>query len=136
MSLPQPIDNLSNDCSGIDKAFASSLQSVAGRIIADDPALAAEIVRQMAPARDMMGITARQRELLGFIASYGEVEDGITSSYDEMRSFMGLRSKSAVSRLIDALEERGLIRRLPNRARSIQIVSPGVGALGPGRPAQ
>ena len=66
-------------------------------------------------------LTAKQRELLMFIDQrLGQT--GISPSFDEMREALDLRSKSGVHRLISALEERGFIRRLPNRARALEVV--------------
>jgi repressor LexA len=66
-------------------------------------------------------LTAKQRELLLFIDSRLK-DEGISPSFDEMREALDLRSKSGVHRLISALEERGFIRRLPNRARALEVV--------------
>ena len=66
-------------------------------------------------------LTAKQRELLFFIDSRLK-ESGISPSFDEMREALDLKSKSGVHRLISALEERGFIRRLPNRARALEVV--------------
>ena len=66
-------------------------------------------------------LTAKQRELLIFIDSRLK-QDGVSPSFDEMREALDLKSKSGVHRLISALEERGFIRRLPNRARALEIV--------------
>jgi repressor LexA len=66
-------------------------------------------------------LTAMQRELLFFIDSRLK-ESGISPSFDEMREALDLKSKSGVHRLISALEERGFIRRLPNRARALEVV--------------
>jgi repressor LexA len=49
-------------------------------------------------------------------------ESGISPSFDEMREALELKSKSGVHRLISALEERGFIRRLPNRARALEVL--------------
>jgi repressor LexA len=66
-------------------------------------------------------LTAKQRELLLFI--HGRLGDsGVSPSFDEMREALSLKSKSGVHRLISALEERGFIRRLPNRARALEVV--------------
>jgi repressor LexA len=68
-----------------------------------------------------MMLTAKQRELLLFID--GRLKDGgVSPSFDEMREALALKSKSGVHRLISALEERGFIRRLPNRARALEVV--------------
>ena len=66
-------------------------------------------------------LTAKQRELLLFIDSRLK-DEGISPSFDEMRQALDLKSKSGVHRLISALEERGFIRRLPNRARALEVV--------------
>ena len=65
-------------------------------------------------------LTAKQRELLLFIDERLK-ESGISPSFDEMREALDLKSKSGVHRLISALEERGFIRRLPNRARALEV---------------
>ena len=66
-------------------------------------------------------LTAKQRELLLFIDDRLK-EDGVSPSFDEMREALDLKSKSGVHRLISALEERGFIRRLPNRARALEVL--------------
>jgi repressor LexA len=66
-------------------------------------------------------LTAKQRELLIFIDGRLK-ESGISPSFDEMREALELKSKSGVHRLISALEERGFIRRLPNRARALEVL--------------
>ena len=65
-------------------------------------------------------LTAKQRELLLFIDGRLKAS-GISPSFDEMREALELKSKSGVHRLISALEERGFIRRLPNRARALEV---------------
>ena len=73
-------------------------------------------------------LTAKQRELLLFIDDRLK-EDGVSPSFDEMREALDLKSKSGVHRLISALEERGFIRRLPNRARALEVLKiPDTGA--------
>ncbi len=66
-------------------------------------------------------LTAKQRELLKFITIRLEA-DGISPSFEEMKEALDLKSKSGVHRLISALEERGFIRRLPNRARALEVI--------------
>ena len=66
-------------------------------------------------------LTRKQHELLMFIHSRVK-ESGIPPSFDEMKDALDLRSKSGVHRLIKALEERGFIRRLPNRARALEVI--------------
>ena len=66
-------------------------------------------------------LTAKQRELLNFLQRYqGEFDHA--PSFDEMKDAIGLKSKSGIHRLVSALEERGHIRRLANRARAIEII--------------
>lgn len=69
----------------------------------------------------MTSLTAQQRNLLDFI-KYHQAINRVTPSFDEMRVGMGLQSKSNIHRLIAALEERGYIRRLANRARAIEVL--------------
>ncbi|MDG6078229.1 transcriptional repressor LexA [Erythrobacter litoralis] len=66
-------------------------------------------------------LTAKQHELIRFIQQRLEVT-GISPSFEEMKAALDLKSKSGVHRLISALEERGFIRRLPNRARALEVV--------------
>ncbi len=66
-------------------------------------------------------LTAKQHELLLFIQRRLE-ESGISPSFEEMKEALDLKSKSGVHRLISALEERGFIRRLPNRARALEVL--------------
>jgi repressor LexA len=66
-------------------------------------------------------LTRKQFELLRFIHERLK-EAGVPPSFDEMKDALDLRSKSGIHRLITALEERGFIRRLPNRARAIEVV--------------
>ncbi|HEV7275394.1 MAG TPA: transcriptional repressor LexA [Devosiaceae bacterium] len=66
-------------------------------------------------------LTRKQHELLMFIHDRMK-ESGIPPSFDEMKDALDLRSKSGIHRLITALEERGFIRRLPNRARALEVV--------------
>jgi repressor LexA len=70
-------------------------------------------------AADML--TRKQHELLRFIQARLE-ETGISPSFEEMKEALDLKSKSGVHRLISALEERGFIRRLPNRARALEVL--------------
>jgi repressor LexA len=78
-------------------------------------------------------LTRKQFELLRFIHERLK-ESGIPPSFDEMKDALDLRSKSGIHRLITALEERGFIRRLPNRARAIEVIKlPDTVAHGTGR---
>lgn len=80
-------------------------------------------------------LTAKQHELIRFIQDRLE-ETGISPSFEEMKDALELKSKSGVHRLISALEERGFIRRLPNRARALEVLKqPEDAVSGPGRAA-
>lgn len=79
-------------------------------------------------------LTRKQAELLRFIQERLR-ESGVPPSFDEMKDALDLRSKSGIHRLIMALEERGFIRRLPNRARALEIIKLPEGAGAGGQPA-
>ncbi|MBX9588719.1 MAG: transcriptional repressor LexA [Hyphomonadaceae bacterium] len=66
-------------------------------------------------------LTTKQKELLVFIDARLR-ETGVPPSFEEMKEALALQSKSGVHRLIMALEERGFIRRLPHRARAIEVI--------------
>jgi repressor LexA len=66
-------------------------------------------------------LTRKQHELVCFIDDRLN-ETGVSPSFEEMKEALDLKSKSGVHRLISALEERGFIRRLPNRARALEVV--------------
>ena len=66
-------------------------------------------------------LTRKQSELLTYIQAR-LAESGVSPSFEEMKEALALKSKSGVHRLISALEERGFIRRLPNRARALEIL--------------
>lgn len=66
-------------------------------------------------------LTRKQHELIRFIQVRLE-ETGVSPSFEEMKEALDLKSKSGVHRLISALEERGFIRRLPNRARALEVL--------------
>jgi repressor LexA len=72
-------------------------------------------------SRETPMLTKKQHELLRFIHDRLK-EQGVPPSFDEMKDALDLRSKSGIHRLIMALEERGFIRRLPNRARALEVV--------------
>lgn len=65
-------------------------------------------------------LTAKQQELLIFIQQRLDAS-GISPSFEEMKEALGLKSKSGIHRLISALEERGFLHRLPNRARALEV---------------
>jgi repressor LexA len=85
-------------------------------------------------------LTKKQYELLLFINKRLN-DQGVSPSFDEMKEALGLRSKSGIHRLITGLEERGFIRRLPHRARALEIarlpenLAPGTPSSPAARPA-
>ncbi len=84
-------------------------------------------------------LTRKQHELLMFIHERIK-ETGVSPSFDEMKEALDLASKSGIHRLITALEERGFLRRLPHRARALEVVrlpeeaTPGARGRAPFRP--
>ncbi|WP_085810636.1 transcriptional repressor LexA [Sphingomonas sp. TZW2008] len=66
-------------------------------------------------------LTRKQHELICFISDRLE-DTGVSPSFEEMKEALDLKSKSGVHRLISALEERGFLRRLPNRARALEVL--------------
>ncbi len=66
-------------------------------------------------------LTRKQYELLMFVHDHLSTE-GVSPSFDEMKEALNLKSKSGIHRLITGLEERGFLRRLPNRARALEVV--------------
>lgn len=66
-------------------------------------------------------LTAKQNQLLHYIADRLN-DSGVSPSFDEMKDALGLKSKSGIHRLIKALEERGFLGRLPNRARALEVL--------------
>jgi len=78
-------------------------------------------------------LTRKQHELLTFI--HAQIQDaGISPSFDEMKAALNLKSKSGIHRLITALEERGFIRRLPHRARALEVLKLPDAVVPAGRP--
>jgi repressor LexA len=78
-------------------------------------------------------LTRKQHELLMFIHERIK-EGGVSPSFDEMKDALDLASKSGIHRLITALEERGFLRRLPHRARALEVIKlPEAAAPGRGR---
>ena len=68
-------------------------------------------------------LTIKQRELLDYLSEYKDKHNH-SRSYDEIRIAMRLKSKSGIHRIVSALEERGFIKKLANRARAIEIIRP------------
>jgi repressor LexA len=70
----------------------------------------------------MIGLTEHQRRLLDYLESFIAESGGIAPTFTQMMVHMDMVSKSGVHRLLAALEERGAIRRIPHRARAIEII--------------
>ena len=66
-------------------------------------------------------LTFQQEKLLKFIIDY-QKQNNVTPSFDEMKVGLDLKSKSGIHRIVSALEERGYIKKLNNRARAIEII--------------
>ena len=66
-------------------------------------------------------LTHQQEKLLQFINNF-QLKSNVTPSFDEMKDGLGLRSKSGIHRILSALEERGYIKKLNNRARAIEVL--------------
>ena len=75
----------------------------------------------------MTPLTQKQKELLDFISKHIAETKGVAPSFEQMKDAVSLKSKSGVHRLVTALEQRGHIRKLPNRARAIEVVKEGQG---------
>lgn len=74
------------------------------------------------PDRKVFSLTPTQDKLHRFLCAYQERRTGCSPSFEEMRDGMGVKSKGNIHRLLQALEERGIIRRLRARARAIEIL--------------
>ncbi len=80
-------------------------------------------------------LTRKQHELLLYI-NRRLAESGISPSFEEMKEALSLKSKSGIHRLISGLEERGFIRRLPHRARALEVVKLPEETAAKGRPTK
>lgn len=67
-------------------------------------------------------LTFQQLQTLNMIIQYQADNEGLSPTYDEIKDAFGLKSKSGIHRLIEALEERGFIKRIPSRARAIEVL--------------
>ena len=67
-------------------------------------------------------ITSLQSKCLHEVAAYQREHDGVAPSYEELRSALGVKSKSEVHRLLTGLEERGFVRRLKGKVRAIEVL--------------
>ena len=70
-------------------------------------------------------LTKKQKELLNYISNF-QNRNGVTPSFEEMKSALNLKSKSGIHRLVVALEERGFVRRLAHKARALEIIKDGL----------
>ncbi|MDE1904698.1 MAG: transcriptional repressor LexA, partial [Alphaproteobacteria bacterium] len=80
-------------------------------------------------------LTRKQHELLLYI-NRRLADSGVSPSFEEMKEALGLKSKSGIHRLISGLEERGFIRRLPHRARALEVVKLPEETAAKGRPTK
>lgn len=92
----------------------------AQHLIKTRPGLAAEVARQINGRPMGGGLTKRQRDLLTYIRSYVG-QHGFSPSFEEMKEALGLASKSGVHRLVSALVERGYVKSMYARARSVEL---------------
>ncbi len=73
-------------------------------------------------------LTVKQKKLLEYINSF-QKKNGLTPSYEEMKSALNLKSKSGIHRLILALEERGFLKRLAHKARALEVIKDGISSV-------
>ncbi len=73
-------------------------------------------------------LTKKQKELLNYIQNF-QSKNGVTPSYEEMKSALNLKSKSGIHRLIIALEERGFVKRLAHKARALEVIKDGISSI-------
>ena len=73
-------------------------------------------------------LTKKQKELLSYIQIH-QSKNGVTPSYEEMKSALKLKSKSGIHRLIIALEERGFVKRLAHKARALEVIKDGLSTV-------
>ena len=66
----------------------------------------------------IFGLTRRQTETYDFLKAY-RAENGYSPNYNEIQKHLGLASRSGVARIVNLLEQRGVVRRIPNSARSL-----------------
>ena len=73
-------------------------------------------------------LTVKQKKLLEYINSF-QKKNGVTPSYEEMKTALDLKSKSGIHRLILALEERGFLKRLAHKARALEVIKDGISSV-------
>lgn len=74
-------------------------------------------------------MTPKMNQLLKYIAMYTRNNDGISPNYDEMKAALGLASKSGINRMLVEMESRGLLSRIPCKARSIYLTEKGISLI-------
>lgn len=72
----------------------------------------------------MISVTRAQREILRFIAGYQAAHGGVSPSHGDICAGLGYASKGTVNRLLQGIEERGMMRRLRHRERAIEVLEP------------
>ncbi len=70
----------------------------------------------------MISLTPRQQDVLRFIIGFQKARDGVSPTFKEIGSAIGLSSKASVARHLDEIERRGALRRLPSRPRAIEVL--------------
>lgn len=100
-------------------------------LIKSDPDLCQEIRKLLSPKHAVPShkpaatLTPRMKQVYDFIAAYVAANNGVSPSYDEIKDQVGLASKGGIHRLMNSLEERGLIHRLPKHARAVVLIDHG-----------
>jgi hypothetical protein len=99
------------------------LEEEARELIRARPGFAIIVAELLAEPERMprAGLTRRESEALSFIRAYGAASEGVSPSYAEIASAIGLKAKSGVHRIVVRLEERGHLQRLSGRARSLAV---------------
>lgn len=103
--------------------MTDDISSIARELIQTDPALAAEVHRQILAKTSSIGfgLTAKEASVLEYLRDRAR-ESEIAPSFEEIMADLDIGSKSTVHRILTALEERGKIQRLANRPREISVL--------------
>jgi DNA-binding MarR family transcriptional regulator len=101
----------------------SALKDEARELIRARPGFAIIVAELVTEPKAMAkaGLTRRESEALSFIRAYSAAGEGVSPSYGEIAAAIGLKAKSGVHRIVVRLEERGHLRRLAGRARSLAV---------------
>lgn len=99
----------------------TDIQRRAVYLMRNEPEVCREIAQQLRSVTGM-SLTVKQRECFNFIRSYMADNDGRAPNFTEMMVSLDVQSKSRVHALLEALQDRGFIRRIPRGHRAIQIL--------------